>query len=103
MLQPLVDQLAIRTKLRRRPPHGHPLDRWLERVTLRPPMHPVTLRSRASSLTAAKWSSPDSAETGLDHPVHRNAGTPDPRETWPLSALWIAANDPIEGLVYGHS
>lgn len=27
----------------------------------------------------------------------------DPREAWPLSALWIAANDPIEGLVYGHA
>lgn len=27
----------------------------------------------------------------------------DPRETWPLSALWIAANDPTEGLTYGHS
>jgi hypothetical protein len=27
----------------------------------------------------------------------------DPRETWPLSALWIAANDPTEGLVYGHA
>jgi hypothetical protein len=26
----------------------------------------------------------------------------DPRETWPLSALWIAANDPTEGLVIGH-
>jgi hypothetical protein len=26
----------------------------------------------------------------------------DPRETWPLSALWIAANDPTEGLVVGH-
>lgn len=25
----------------------------------------------------------------------------DPRETWPLSSLWIAANDPQEGLVYG--
>lgn len=27
----------------------------------------------------------------------------DPRETWPLSALWVAANDPSEGLVYGHA
>jgi len=27
----------------------------------------------------------------------------DPRATWPLSALWIAANDPREGLVLGHS
>jgi hypothetical protein len=26
----------------------------------------------------------------------------DPRETWPLSALWVAANDPTEGLVVGH-
>ncbi|MEA2230288.1 MAG: hypothetical protein QOD83_104 [Solirubrobacteraceae bacterium] len=31
------------------------------------------------------------------------AGLEDPRETWPLSALWIAANYPQEGLVLGHA
>jgi hypothetical protein len=27
----------------------------------------------------------------------------DPRDGWPLSALWVAANDPQEGLVLGHA
>jgi hypothetical protein len=35
--------------------------------------------------------------------VQHTANHQDPRETWPLSALWIAANEPIEGLVYGHA
>jgi len=47
--KPLVDQLAIRTELRRRPAHRHATrgrQRRRERLTHRTTMHPVTLRKR---------------------------------------------------------